>query len=467
MLGKTLIFLIMFFSSFLIVQGFFQVSQKENNALIDHVNQLLQEKEKLSQNVAAIFEEKKFLEQEIDTINSEKDTLEEEINRLTQEVDEKNILAEKIKEITIERNNLQNKIIEIIQKKEQLKKSIDALVQEKEYLTIELDRVIQEKAPIEQEVTRMLQERNTLQAQLHQTAQEKAIMQEKIIQLTEEKTTFESQVTSLSREKEKLREQVLSLAKEKEALKKKVTDMEQALQKKQTEEKIEQAKMIPPAIKKTPDKPVNIVVMGDSLADGIWSSLYNKFIKRSDIKVIRHTKVSSGICVHHFHDWVGDTKDLFQQQSIDILVILLGTNDKQAFYYPDRSYIYYSKEQDWTNAYQQRAKEIVDIVENNHVYAMWIGLPGMRSSKMYNHALRVNQIYQTITNHSSIDYISTWELTVDENNKYQAYRKDSNNRNRLIRANDGVHFTGAGYNMISEQIYQKILIILGENSVSL
>ena len=206
---------------------------------------------------------------------------------------------------------------------------------------------------------------------------------------------------------------------------------------------------------------VNVVVMGDSLADGVWMVLREKFKGRRDVRLTRYTKVSSGICRIDFYDWVVKTRQIFSKQRVDYLVIIIGGNDKQNFVYHKGASVRLTKVEEWDMAYEKRVREITSIISDGGVkQAFWIGLPSMRSQSMNNHAQRVNQIYKKVSEGDVFEFSSSWELMTDENGRYKPHQKDEFGRIRNMRSGDGVHMTFAGYARITEPVYQKIISFL-------
>jgi hypothetical protein len=49
-------------------------------------------------------------------------------------------------------------------------------------------------------------------------------------------------------------------------------------------------------------------------------------------------------------------------------------------------------------------------------------------------------------------FVPTHEVTADESGQYAAYLADETGRSRLMRANDGVHFTSRGYELLAGQL---------------
>uniref|UniRef100_A0A7C4M0A1 DUF459 domain-containing protein n=1 Tax=candidate division CPR3 bacterium TaxID=2268181 RepID=A0A7C4M0A1_UNCC3 len=207
-------------------------------------------------------------------------------------------------------------------------------------------------------------------------------------------------------------------------------------------------------------KSTNIVVMGDSLADGIWMILREKVKGNKEIKLTRYTKVSSGICRIDFYNWVEKTRELFKKQKVDILIIFIGGNDKQSFRLASKTWVHYNQKQDWILAYAKRAMEIKDIIEKNKPYVFWVGLPSMRSKPMNDHALRVNSIYKSLEDEDRFRYISIWDLTTDEKGLYQASRKNEKGVSKGLRSGDGVHFSTFGNALVTDRVYQEVIKII-------
>ena len=49
-------------------------------------------------------------------------------------------------------------------------------------------------------------------------------------------------------------------------------------------------------------------------------------------------------------------------------------------------------------------------------------------------------------------FISLWMVIADDQGRYTAYGKDRDGTTKRLRADDGIHFTAAGYELIAERI---------------
>ena len=60
-----------------------------------------------------------------------------------------------------------------------------------------------------------------------------------------------------------------------------------------------------------PNADVRIVVLGDSLADGLWGSLYRSFARCETMEVVRLTEVSDGLAKTSAKGWLERREDLW------------------------------------------------------------------------------------------------------------------------------------------------------------
>ena len=68
----------------------------------------------------------------------------------------------------------------------------------------------------------------------------------------------------------------------------------------------------------------------------------------------------------------------------------------------------------------------------------------------------LNQIYATQTAAAGADWFPCWSLFADANGKYQPYGKGLDGETTRLRADDGVHFTGAGYDVLAHALLPSI-----------
>lgn len=198
-------------------------------------------------------------------------------------------------------------------------------------------------------------------------------------------------------------------------------------------------------------RPIRIGVFGDSLADGIWAGLYRTLQRNERFEVARHTEVSSGLARPDFFNWHSELDGVLTSETIDIAVLCFGLNDNQPVYYEGRRQFSFASEE-WDSVYRQRVAEVLLRLKTDEIPTFWVGLPTVRDSSFAEQMAHLNGIYESESLVADVTFVPTLALTGDDDGAYSAYLEDEEGRNRLMRANDGVHFTGRGYEMIAKAL---------------
>lgn len=204
------------------------------------------------------------------------------------------------------------------------------------------------------------------------------------------------------------------------------------------------------------DQPTaRIAVLGDSLAAGVWIGLVRQLRQQPQIEVIRHTQAATGLARTDHYDWETELKQFLADQQPDVLVFSIGLNDLQSLYAGGkRNHLFRSAE--WDRLYAQRIDRLMRRLQETGVPVFWVGLPSLRDEALHGSVPHLNTLFRLQAEHFGIHYVSLWELSVDENGDYASYLPDAEGRRRLMRTNDGAHFTPLGYEMIGAQVLAAI-----------
>jgi hypothetical protein len=207
-----------------------------------------------------------------------------------------------------------------------------------------------------------------------------------------------------------------------------------------------------PLGERTPDDGVfTIYVLGDSLAEGLWGSLYRTLQRDPRFNVVNGAKRSSGICRPGFYDWPKAVDTMLEEQPVDAVVFAVGINDQLPMETADGKRVGYPTDP-WKVEYQARLAVIMHKLVGAAVPTFWVGLPIMRDKVHANHARMLNEFFAAVTLAEGVTYIPTWDMTADENGEFSTYLPDQDGRKRMMRANDGIHFTSTGYDLLGRAI---------------
>jgi hypothetical protein len=196
---------------------------------------------------------------------------------------------------------------------------------------------------------------------------------------------------------------------------------------------------------------MNVVILGDSLGDGLWAGLYRELKADPRFNIIKRSKVSTGFVRKDYFDWNAEVEKVLAEEQIDIAVVMIGTNDRQVLV-DDEGRRHRLRAPSWEAAYKARVDRFTQSLTDRGVLVYWVGLPVMRSPRFGGDMRYFNSIYEERAVANGVPFIPTWNDLADASGAYQAYGPDTNGRRRLLRADDGIHFTLAGYRVLASVV---------------
>ena len=196
--------------------------------------------------------------------------------------------------------------------------------------------------------------------------------------------------------------------------------------------------------------PLTVGVFGDSLGDGVWAGLYRDLHGDKSLDVVRLSQVSTGISRYNYVDIQAKTTAQLAARHVDIAVVMFGANDQQGIV--DGGKIYPFGTDGWKAAYGRRVDKLVATMRAQGAVVYWMGLPKMERDHFDQGAHLINVLLQQ---HMAVDgavFVPTEQLTVDAQGHYSAYLQGPGGERQLMRANDGIHMSMAGYLRIAEPV---------------
>jgi len=186
-----------------------------------------------------------------------------------------------------------------------------------------------------------------------------------------------------------------------------------------------------------------IVVLGDSLGDGLWAGLYRAFEEDATLEFIQRSKKSTGFVRTDVYDWDAELKKILNDETYQIAVVMFGANDSQPIKKDGKSFKVGTEE--WRQAYGERVEQFIKKLRAVNIATYWVGLPVMRAPNQTSDAEKLNDVFREKAFINGAKYIDTWNGFVDESGRYSAYGPDMSGQVKRLRGDDGVHFTMRGY----------------------
>lgn len=202
-----------------------------------------------------------------------------------------------------------------------------------------------------------------------------------------------------------------------------------------------------------------VLVVGDFMGSGLAEGLGVAFAQNAEIKVIDRTKGSSGFAREDYYDWPKEIKPLIEADKPAVIVVMLGSNDRQQMRVGD------VREQPltegWTKEYQARAAALAAAMKGSKIPFVWVGQPAFKPKKMLSDMLALNDIYRQAAEGAGGTFVDIWDGFVDENGAFVTDGPDMNGQPVRLRANDGINMSKAGKRKLAFYVEKPLYKILG------
>ncbi|GAA0620953.1 hypothetical protein GCM10009422_15860 [Brevundimonas kwangchunensis] len=199
---------------------------------------------------------------------------------------------------------------------------------------------------------------------------------------------------------------------------------------------------------------LRIGVFGDSMADGLYAGLYRDLQGQPNVTVSKFSQVSTGLSRYDFVDIQAKTRRQLDEQPVDVAVILFGTNDAQGIELDGQVHPFGTDS--WKAAYARRVDDLVALLRSRDVAVYWVGLPKMKRDSFDGRMALINGVVSGRMRALNVPYIETTALTANDQGGYEAYLPNDSGRRVLMRANDGIHMSMAGYLRLSAPVADRL-----------
>ena len=195
-----------------------------------------------------------------------------------------------------------------------------------------------------------------------------------------------------------------------------------------------------------PSDTVTIAVLGDSLADGVWGGLYRQLIHDKRHIVQRNAKNSVGLAAGSLMDLVDGA---IQRGRPEAAIMMVGANDRISIFVDNRPVARLGTPA-WRQYYFARISNFMERMARESIPVVWITPPVIRSPEAdADGRLIADLIRDAASGRDNVWVLDARPLSTDESGQYRSHYKDLGGRMTLMRADDGIHFTPPGYEILS------------------
>ncbi|MET0428540.1 MAG: SGNH family hydrolase, partial [Microvirga sp.] len=186
-----------------------------------------------------------------------------------------------------------------------------------------------------------------------------------------------------------------------------------------------------------------VVVFGDAFAELTSQGIDDVYADNPDLAVVRRTRPDGGLARPDGMDWPKTIRETLEGgQAISLAVVMLGANDRQPIRQDTETLEPLSEK--WQEAYRRRVDAVMQAFRDRNVPVVWIGVPPMKSDKLSEDLIAMNEIIRESVQRLGGAYVDIWPGFVDDDNHYTVTGPDVEGQPAKLRATDGILFTKAG-----------------------
>lgn len=205
----------------------------------------------------------------------------------------------------------------------------------------------------------------------------------------------------------------------------------------------------------SPGDPLRVIISGDSMTEAFGKYLRAELIETGMVDAVHDFRYSSGLARPDFFDWPTHLEAALREQDPDVVVMMIGANDGQNMTVDGKPVSFGTDE--WRAEYTRRVGRAMDIATGEGRRVYWVGLPIARPTSYAEKSRMLNEVYRAqAATRPGVVYIDTWSLFSGPDGVYSAYLKDASGATKLMRSEDGIHFSVAGAHHLTDHVMDVI-----------
>jgi len=196
----------------------------------------------------------------------------------------------------------------------------------------------------------------------------------------------------------------------------------------------------------TPD----VLVVGDSQAQGVAGALIRRYLRSKDFHVIDKTKVGTGLTSKSTYDWDMVVAELATTEHAKVAIVMFGANDRPPVRI--KGAVDPGLSEKFNKSYSVRVEKIVKSLRDAKIDVLWLGDPVVKDADYTADMQMLNRVMEPAAEKEGAQWVSLWDVGVDPDGSYDAFGKALDGQTKRLRADDGVHFTPSGYDLIAAKL---------------
>lgn len=199
---------------------------------------------------------------------------------------------------------------------------------------------------------------------------------------------------------------------------------------------------------------IEVLSIGDALGGGLGAGLARVTEASGDYDVSIRLNEESGLARPEVYDWAATVPKILEGNAYDVIVVMLGANDRQMI--RDGSMRYEFGTPEWTAAYAKQVNLLLDQLAASKARIIWVAPPPMRDPD-YDAAVKaIAALQKEQVEKRNMTFLDLRPQFTNADGSYTDATTDGQANIVKLRGRDGISFFKAGNNLMGEQVLAAI-----------
>lgn len=212
-----------------------------------------------------------------------------------------------------------------------------------------------------------------------------------------------------------------------------------------------------PALAQQPE-PDRVALLGDSMMKLPGHQGAREMGKLPNVIVVTNfSSLGTGLARLDVFDWMAKFDSIMKESKPTLVIIALGTNDKQPMALPTGAVVR-PGEPGWLPEYSRRVGQAMDILISGGAKRLyWLELPDMKDPDQQADANEINSAFKAeASSRPAVTFFPIRPFLSRKPGEFSRYMIDSSGKPVDIRDTDGIHLTRAGADLVVQKLIASI-----------
>ncbi|HET7715732.1 MAG TPA: DUF459 domain-containing protein [Bauldia sp.] len=197
-----------------------------------------------------------------------------------------------------------------------------------------------------------------------------------------------------------------------------------------------------------------ILIVGDYVGDAIAWGLDQALANEPKLAVIERTNASSGLIRTDHYDWNQELLGILNEENPDIVVVTLGTNDRQELREGEERFPVRSEK--WQEVFVARVDAMADTLKVYGRPFFWVSSPPLRGENATSDIAYMNGLIEPRVVKAGGYFVDVWNGFTNASGQYITTGPDIEGQVKALRTSDGVNFTSVGKQKLAYYVERDI-----------